>query len=83
MPFIVAIDGPAGAGKSTVARRVAEALGLTYLDTGAMYRSVALQAERRHIAPDDADALPDGSEPTPTQQSVSPGKPAPAASPKK
>jgi cytidylate kinase len=43
---IVAIDGPAGAGKSTVARRVADALGFTYLDSGAMYRSVALAAAR-------------------------------------
>jgi len=41
---IVAIDGPAGAGKSTVARAVARALGFTYLDSGAMYRSVALAA---------------------------------------
>ena len=40
--MIVAIDGPAGAGKSTVARAVAQALGFTYLDTGAMYRCVAL-----------------------------------------
>ena len=40
-PFILAIDGPAGAGKSTVARRVASELGFTYLDTGAMYRAVA------------------------------------------
>ncbi len=40
--MLVAIDGPAGAGKSTVARAVAEALGFTYLDTGAMYRCVAL-----------------------------------------
>lgn len=39
---VVAIDGPAGAGKSTVARRVAEAIGVPYLDTGAMYRCVAL-----------------------------------------
>jgi len=39
---IVAIDGPAGAGKSSVARAVADALGLTYLDTGAMYRAIAL-----------------------------------------
>jgi cytidylate kinase len=43
---IVAIDGPAGAGKSTVARAVADALGFTYLDSGAMYRSVALAAGR-------------------------------------
>jgi cytidylate kinase len=41
---IIAIDGPAGAGKSTVARGVAEALGLTYLDSGAMYRAAALAA---------------------------------------
>lgn len=42
--MIIAIDGPAGAGKSTVARAVAEALGATYLDSGAMYRVVALRA---------------------------------------
>ena len=40
--MVIAIDGPAGAGKSTVARAVAERLGFTYLDTGAMYRVVAL-----------------------------------------
>jgi CMP/dCMP kinase len=44
---VVAIDGPAGAGKSTVARAVADALGFTYLDTGAMYRAVALAARER------------------------------------
>jgi cytidylate kinase len=43
---VIAIDGPAGAGKSTVARRVAGALGFTYLDTGAMYRAAALSALR-------------------------------------
>jgi cytidylate kinase len=43
---LVAIDGPAGAGKSTVARAVARALGFTYLDTGAMYRAVALASLR-------------------------------------
>jgi cytidylate kinase len=42
--MLVALDGPAGAGKSTVARAVAEALGFTYLDTGAMYRCVGLRA---------------------------------------
>src|SRR6266513_2382022 len=42
--MIVAIDGPAGAGKSTVARALAERLGMTYLDSGAMYRCVALAA---------------------------------------
>jgi cytidylate kinase len=46
---VVAIDGPAGAGKSTVARAVAEALGFTYLDTGAMYRAVALAALERGV----------------------------------
>ena len=45
-PFIVAIDGPAGAGKSTIARLVAEKLGVVYIDTGAMYRAVALWALR-------------------------------------
>src|SRR3954454_13693190 len=44
--MVVAIDGPAGAGKSTVARALAEALGFTYLDSGAMYRAVALQSQR-------------------------------------
>jgi cytidylate kinase len=44
--MVIAIDGPAGAGKSSVARAVARKLGFTYLDTGAMYRSVALVAER-------------------------------------
>ena len=44
--MVIAIDGPAGAGKSTVARGVADALGFTYLDSGAMYRSVALAALR-------------------------------------
>ena len=48
---VIAIDGPAGAGKSTVARAVAERLGFTYLDSGAMYRSVALAASRRDVDP--------------------------------
>jgi cytidylate kinase len=47
---IVAIDGPAGAGKSTVARAVAEALGFTYLDSGSMYRAVALAAVQRGVS---------------------------------
>ena len=49
----IAIDGPAGAGKSTVARRVAGRLGFTYIDTGAMYRAVALWARRQNVEPDD------------------------------
>jgi CMP/dCMP kinase len=55
--MVIAIDGPAGAGKSTVARGVAEALGLTYLDSGAMYRATALAAQRAGLDPDDGEAL--------------------------
>lgn len=69
--MIVAIDGPAGAGKSTVARAVARRLGVAYLDTGAMYRALTWLAAQRGIAPGDADALaalardePIGIEPT-------------------
>jgi cytidylate kinase len=51
--MVIAIDGPAGAGKSTVARRLAGALGFTYLDSGAMYRCVALAALRRDLDLDD------------------------------
>lgn len=47
--LIVAIDGPAGAGKSTIARRLADALGYILVDTGAMYRSVALAAQRANV----------------------------------
>jgi cytidylate kinase len=54
---VVAIDGPAGSGKSTVARGVAEALGVRTLDTGAMYRSVTLAAMEAGIALDDSDAV--------------------------
>jgi cytidylate kinase len=50
---VVAIDGPAGAGKSTIARRLAERLGFTYIDTGAMYRAVALWALRLGVDPGD------------------------------
>jgi len=51
--LVVAIDGPAGAGKSTVGRAVAERLGLDYLDTGAMYRAVTFAALRRGLDPHD------------------------------
>jgi cytidylate kinase len=54
---IIAIDGPAGAGKSTVARALAERLGFTYLDSGAMYRSVALAALRAGADLDDEAAI--------------------------
>jgi cytidylate kinase len=55
--MIIAIDGPAAAGKSTVARGLARALGLAFLDTGAMYRAVTLAALRRGIDPADGQAL--------------------------
>lgn len=53
----VAIDGPAGAGKSTVAKAAAKELGILYLDTGAMYRAVALKAIRLGIDPNDAERV--------------------------
>jgi CMP/dCMP kinase len=55
--MVIAIDGPAGAGKSTVARGVARALGFTYLDSGAMYRAVALAALDRRMDLDDGERL--------------------------
>ncbi len=54
---VITIDGPAGAGKSTVAREVAKILGFTYLDTGAMYRALTLLALNRQVATDDENAL--------------------------
>lgn len=57
MPLIVAIDGPAGVGKSTVSRLVARALGVPMIDTGAMYRAIGLAAVRRGVGLHDAAAL--------------------------
>jgi CMP/dCMP kinase len=57
MSDVVAIDGPAGAGKSSVSRAVAKALGYRYVDTGAMYRIIGFLARERGIAVDDAAAL--------------------------
>lgn len=53
-PPIVSIDGPAGAGKSTVARRLAGVLGFVLVDTGALYRGVALAARRAGVAWEDS-----------------------------
>jgi cytidylate kinase len=57
--FIVAIDGPAGAGKSTIAKGLAKKLGVSYLDTGAMYRSLTLKAMRNNLSMEDEIALVD------------------------
>jgi len=55
--YVIAIDGPCGSGKSTVAREVAKRLGYRYIDTGAMYRAAALSAEREGVDLTDRDAL--------------------------
>ena len=55
--LVIAIDGPAGAGKSTVAKRVARELGLSFLDTGAMYRALALKAVRAGFQPNDGELI--------------------------
>jgi len=57
--MIVTLDGPAGAGKSTIARKLADRLGFAFLDTGAMYRAVTLAAVRNHGPWDDPQALAD------------------------
>ncbi len=57
LPRTIAIDGPAGAGKSTIGRMLAERLGYLFLDTGAMYRAVALAALRRGISPTNEELL--------------------------
>ena len=54
---VIAIDGPAGSGKSTLARSLAAELDMPYINTGLMYRALALRALRSGIAPDDAEAL--------------------------
>ncbi|MFA6735942.1 MAG: (d)CMP kinase [Saccharofermentanales bacterium] len=54
MPYSIAVDGPAGAGKSTIARKIAELKALVYIDTGAMYRACALKAIRLGISCSDA-----------------------------
>jgi cytidylate kinase/pantoate ligase/cytidylate kinase len=55
--MIITIDGPAGAGKSSIARRLAERLGFAFLDTGAMYRAVTLAALRCGLGPNDDEAI--------------------------
>jgi cytidylate kinase len=55
--MVITIDGPAGAGKTTVSRGLADRLGYRYIDTGALYRGVALAAQRAGVAPDDDEGL--------------------------
>ena len=57
--LVVAIDGPAGAGKSTIAAQLAQKLGYLNLETGAMYRALALKALQNGVALDDSAALAD------------------------
>lgn len=57
MSIAIAIDGPAGAGKSTIAKAAAKSLGFIYVDTGAMYRALGLFALRNSVAPDDREAV--------------------------
>ncbi len=55
--MIIAIDGPAGSGKSTIAKLLAKELGYTYIDTGAMYRALALKIKRKRIDPEDKEKV--------------------------
>ncbi|MBU9726940.1 (d)CMP kinase [Diplocloster modestus] len=57
MGYSIAIDGPAGAGKSTIARRIAKSLSFVYVDTGAMYRAIALHLIRQGVWPGDSDQI--------------------------
>ena len=55
--LVIAIDGPAGSGKSTTARLVADQLGLLHIDTGAMYRAVTVKVLEKGVSPEDAAAI--------------------------
>jgi len=75
MSFVVTIDGPAAAGKSTTARAVAAELGFLYVDTGSLYRALALKALELGVAPDDDEALEACAGSTALSLSGSPQKP--------
>ena len=62
MSYQIAIDGPAGAGKSTIAKEIAKRLGFIYVDTGAMYRAMALYLLRKEIPMDDSGKISDASQ---------------------
>jgi cytidylate kinase len=72
---VVAIDGPAGSGKSTVARRVAELAGLRHLDTGATYRALTLALLRRGVPPGDPRAVADAAKTVDLTLELAPGRP--------
>lgn len=74
MSFVVTIDGPAGAGKSTTARAVAAKLGFLYVDTGALYRAIALKVQRGGVSPDDPAAVERCARETQVALSGSPGE---------
>lgn len=57
MGYQIAVDGPAGAGKSTIAKRIAKKLGIIYVDTGAMYRAMALYMIQKRIAPEETEKI--------------------------
>ena len=57
MSIAIAIDGPAGAGKSTIARAAAKHLGYIYVDTGAMYRAIGLYCIRKGVSPADTESV--------------------------
>ena len=59
MSYTIAIDGPAGAGKSTIAKKVAKELSFIYVDTGAMYRAMALYFLRKGILPEETEKIED------------------------
>jgi CMP/dCMP kinase len=71
---VVAIDGPAGSGKSTVARRVAELAGLRYLDTGATYRALTLALLRRGVPADDPGAVAEAAKAVDLTLELGPGR---------
>ena len=74
-PLIIALDGPSGSGKSSVSRAVARALGIGYLDTGAMYRALTLWCERQGIDLGDRDAVAEAAQTLPLALGADPDAP--------
>jgi cytidylate kinase len=74
-PLVIAVDGPSGSGKSTVSREVAQRLGLSYLDTGAMYRALTWWCLRNDVPLDDHDAVAEASRRLPLEMGTDPAGP--------